>query len=77
MDEFYKSRHIRTALRLDLDSDCWVPTADVSWNDHGRERHELLAGPPDFFKVLDEAEIYAVDMAKAWVDAQSLNHLSR
>ena len=68
MEEIYKARHIRTMPRLNLDTDCWIPYADVSWEEEGIKRIQLLSGPSDRFKVIDQAEVYAVEMAMAWID---------
>jgi len=34
-----------------LDADCWIPKADVSWDDHGIARHQLITGLNDYFKI--------------------------
>ena len=70
MEETYKARHIRTMPRLNLDTDCWIPYADVSWEEEGIKRIQLLSGPSDRFKLIDQAEVYAVEMAMAWIDAE-------
>ena len=70
MDELYKSYYIHTLLDLSLKSDCWVPKAEVAWEERGVQRRQQLAGPNDVFKILDDAEIYAVEMAKGWIDGQ-------
>ena len=56
--------------RLNLDTDCWIPYADVSWEEEGIKRIQLLSGPSDRFKLIDQAEVYAVEMAMAWIDAE-------
>jgi hypothetical protein len=76
MEEIYKSRRIHTAPQLNPDTDCWIPNADVSWDEHGSEHHRLLVGPLDRFKIIDQAEIYALDMAKEWIDAEWLDDLT-
>jgi len=76
MENLYKSRRIDTMPQLNLDTDCWVPKADVTWEEQGTQRRQLLAGPPDRFKIIDEAEIYAVEMAKAWIDAELIDNLT-
>lgn len=76
MDEVYKSRRIHTTPELNLDADCWIPKADVSWGEQGTEHHQILAGPADRFKIIDEAETYALEMAKTWIDAESLDNLT-
>ena len=76
METTYKSRHIHSVPELNLETDCWVPNAHVYWNRGGTEFHQLLTGPVDYFKVIDEAEIYAVEMAKTWIDAESTEDLA-
>ena len=76
MEELYKSRQIHTMPQLNLDTDCWIPKADVSWDEHGRLHHQLIAGPSDLFKIIDDAEIYAVEMAKSWIDAELVENLT-
>jgi len=76
MEELYKSRWIHAMPQLNLDTDCWIPKADVSWDAHGQQYHQLIAGPNDLFKIIEEAEIYAVEMAKSWIDAESFDNLT-
>ena len=76
MAVIYKSRHIHSVPELDLETDCWVPRADVSWNQRGSEFHQLLVGPVGYFRIIDEAEIYAVEMAKTWIDAEWAQELT-
>jgi hypothetical protein len=76
MEEVYKSRRIQTSPRLNHETDCWVPHADVSWDESGMEQRQLLAGPPDRFKIIDHAEVYALEMAMAWIDAELTEDLT-
>jgi hypothetical protein len=68
MEIIYRSCHVLTTFELNLDADCWIPKADVSWDEQGKTRHKLLTGLRDYFKIIDEAEVCAVEMAKAWID---------
>ena len=68
MEEFYKSYYIHTLVDLCTDSDCWVPKVEVIWEEQGSPRCKQLAGPKDLFKIFDNAEIYAVEMARGWID---------
>jgi hypothetical protein len=70
MELVYRSCRVCTIPELNLDADCWIPKADVSWEEKGALRHQLLTGRSDVFKVIDEAEIYALEMAKAWIDVE-------
>ena len=76
MEVIYKSRHIYSMPELNLETDCWIPNADVSWEEGGNTRRQLLIGPIGYFKIIDEAEIYAVEMAKTWIDAESADDLT-
>jgi hypothetical protein len=73
MNELYEGRKIKVMAELDLDADCWIPTAEIAWEENGRQNHERLTGPVGYFKIIDEAQMYAIDMAKSWIDAQSSN----
>jgi hypothetical protein len=72
MELIYRSCHVLTIPELNLDADCWIPKVDVSWEEQGAPRHQLLTGLSDVFKIIDEAEVYAVEMAKAWIDVESV-----
>jgi hypothetical protein len=69
MDELYRSRRIHTAVHLNLDADCWIPEARVSWDEREIHLHQILNGPGDRFKIIDQADTYALEMAKEWIDA--------
>jgi len=69
MDQVYQGRHIHAGVELNLDTDCWVPTANVSWYEQGKVQHQRLTGVNDHFKIIDDAQIYAVEMAKGWIDS--------
>lgn len=66
----YRSYHVVTTARLDEDADCWVPLADVSWNEQGTPRDRLLSGVCDRFKSIDDADREAFELAMNWIDAQ-------
>jgi hypothetical protein len=76
MEVTYKSRHIHSVPGLNLEMDCWIPNAYVSWDEAGTKCRQLLTGPIGYFKIIDEAEIYAVEMAKTWIDAESVDDLT-
>jgi|SRR5215467_11708004 len=70
MDELYRGHRIRVIVELSPEADCWVPTADISWDDHGNHTHQRLTGPSGFFAIMEEAHVYAAEMARAWIDSQ-------
>ena len=69
MEEIYHSHHIRVMTELNPDTDCWIPKAEVSWDEDGKQRHQVLTGPNDFFKIIDEAIQCAAEIAKDWIDS--------
>jgi hypothetical protein len=76
MEEVYFSYRIHTMPNLNLESDCWIPQAEVVWEEQGRERRKLLVGPHDRFKILEDAETHAIEMAMTWIDAQLIEDLT-
>jgi hypothetical protein len=50
--EIYKSHYIQTEHRLNLETDCWIPKAKISWEENGMQCIEILAGPADLFKIM-------------------------
>jgi len=72
----YRSCHLLTITELNLDADCWIPKVDVSWEEQGAPRHQLLTGTSDIFKIIDEAEVYAAEMAKVWIDVEFVDDLT-
>jgi hypothetical protein len=76
MEQTYKAFRIQTFPQLNYDTDCWIPRADISWNDEGKQCHQILAGPSDRFKIIDQAETYALEMAMDWIDAEMREDLT-
>ena len=70
MDELYLSRYIRVLPHLSLATDCWVPRADVFWEENGKKCQHTLTGPHDRFKTIDEAVIHAIESAWRWINEQ-------
>ena len=68
MDQVYKSRRIQTWPGLSQDANYWVPHAVISWDEQGVQQRHVITGPADRFRLLDHADIYAVEMAMAWID---------
>jgi len=40
-----------------------------SWDEGGKLRHQVLTGAVAFFKIIDEADQCAVEIAKDWIDS--------
>lgn len=69
MKELYHSHRIRVLTELNREADCWIPKAEVSWDEDGETRRQVLTGSVTFFKFIDEADQCAVEIAKDWIDS--------
>ena len=66
----YKNFLIIAFGMFDKGKELWMPRVDVSWHSAtGRESHTVNASV-DCFRTKLEAETFALEMAKAWVDAR-------
>ncbi len=68
-EEIYKEHRIE-ADSMEYESGGWPAEATVYWVEQGQGRECSLYHPPgkDSFPTQDEAETYAIDMAKQWID---------
>jgi len=64
----YKNHFIITTGYFNRNLELWIPSADVSWKSAtGRDFHSIKF-LVDCFRTKDQAEIFAVETAEAWVD---------
>ena len=74
MEVTYKSRNIHIVPELHLETVTGFETlmclGSVAPNAITAYR------PTGYFKIIDQAEIYAVEMAKTWIDAESADDLT-
>jgi hypothetical protein len=64
----YKNHFIVATGQFDKDLARWMPIADVSWQSAtGRDFHTIRFSL-DRFRTKEQAEIFAVEAAEAWVD---------
>ncbi len=68
-EEIYKEHRIE-ADSMEYESGGWPAEATVYWVEQGPGRECSLYHPPgkDSFPTQDEAETYAIGMAKQWID---------
>ena len=68
-EEIYKEHRIE-AGSMEYESGGWPAEATVYWVEQGQGRICSLYHPPgkDSFPTQDEAETYAIGMAKQWID---------
>jgi hypothetical protein len=66
----YKDFLIIGTSQFDKDKELRVPIADISWHSAtGRESH-TIQDSVHYFGTKQEAEAFAIEAAKAWVDAR-------
>jgi hypothetical protein len=68
--QIYRSHFVVTFARFDHRGEFWVPKADIRWRAGNRYRSELLTGPENRFKAKPDADRFAFEMAKAWIDSR-------
>ncbi|HVO93012.1 MAG TPA: hypothetical protein VMT22_09245 [Terriglobales bacterium] len=42
----------------------------MSWDERGKQRRQVLSGPDGGIKLIEHADVYALEMAMAWIDSQ-------
>jgi len=66
----HKNCLIIATSRFDKDKELWMPIADISWHSTtGRESH-TIQDSVHCFGTKKEAEVFAIEAAKAWIDAR-------
>jgi hypothetical protein len=66
----YKDFLIIATGQFDKDKELWTPIADMSWHSAtGRESH-TIQDSVHCFCTKQEAESFAIEAAKTWVDAR-------
>lgn len=68
---YYKDRLIIAFTTQNQSDKQWTAGAEITWRQEGERRSYSLGGFPDRFKNSEDAERYIVNMAKAWIDADS------
>ena len=68
---YYNDRIIIAYASLNQSTKLWSPGAEISWKREGERHSHTIGGLPDRFKTSEEAERFAINLAKAWIDANS------
>jgi hypothetical protein len=72
MANLYYNDHLIIAFTTQNHSDKqWTAGAEITWKQDGERRSHTLGGLTERFKNGDDAEKYIVNLAKAWIDANS------
>jgi hypothetical protein len=68
MYDYYNGCHIYSGASINANTHCWTPKAAVAWHERGARHSCSLVGPDDLLHSKEEAESYAIQMARKWVD---------
>jgi hypothetical protein len=66
---YYRDRLIIAHASLNQSTKQWSAGAEISWKRDGRRRSHSLGGLADRFKTAEEAEMFATNLARAWIDS--------
>jgi hypothetical protein len=68
---YYNERLIIAYASINQSTKLWSAGAEITWKQDGERRSHTLGGLSDRFKTPDEAEQFVINLAKAWIDADS------
>ena len=66
---FYNDRLIIAYASLNPSTKQWSAGAEITWKRDGRRLSHSIAGLADRFRTADEAEKFAANLARAWIDS--------
>jgi hypothetical protein len=66
----YKDFLIIAIGQFDKDRERWMPFADISWRSASGGEAHVIHDSVHWFTIKEEAETFAVEAAKTWVDAR-------
>jgi hypothetical protein len=66
---YYNDRLIIAHASINQSSKLWSAGAEITWKRDGERQSHTLGGLADRFKTAEEAERFAINLAKTWIDA--------
>ena len=72
-NQIYKGHLVVAFARFEKEVKRWVPMIHISWEDAAIPHSYRHKGPSDRFTTQQDAETFAIQIAKAWVD----DHVTR
>lgn len=66
---YYNDRLIIAHASINQSSKLWSGGAEITWKRDGERQSHTLGGLADRFKTAEEAERFAINLAKTWIDA--------
>jgi hypothetical protein len=67
-EQLYKSHLIVSSADFDAAAEDWILGVTIGWKRHGRPKLHTLKSLRERFRSKEDAEAFAVDTGKAWVD---------
>ena len=68
---YYKDRLVLAYTSFNQSAKDWSAGAEIAWKRSGQRHSHTIAGLTDRFKTSEEAERFVINLAKAWIDADS------
>lgn len=68
---YYKDRLVLAHASFNQSSKDWSAGAEIAWKRDSQRYSHSISGLTDRFKTSEEAERYVINLAKAWIDADS------
>jgi hypothetical protein len=66
---YYRDRLIIAYASFNQSTKQWSAGAEISWKRDGRRHSHTVGGLADRFKTVEEAEKFAINFARAWIDS--------
>jgi hypothetical protein len=66
---YYRDRLIIAYASLNQSTKQWSGGAEITWKRDGQRYSHTIGGLADHFKTAEQAEIFATNLARAWIDA--------
>ena len=66
---YYNDRLIIAYASINQSTKLWSAGAEITWKRDGARQSHTMGGLADRFKTAEEAERFAINLAKTWIDA--------
>jgi hypothetical protein len=68
---YYRDRLVIAYTSFNQSTKQWSAGAEITWKRDGERYSHTIGGLADQFKTPEEAENFVINLAKAWIDADS------
>ena len=66
---YHNDRLIIAYASINQSTKLWSAGAEITWKRDGERHSHTLGGLADRFKTAEDAERFAINLAKTWIDA--------